>query len=69
MFPLSLDELVGEDNPVRIVDLFISHFDFVKLGIAHAIPAGEGRPSFAPADLMKRYLYGYLNRIRSCLGF
>ena len=65
MFPLSMDEMVSEDNLVRIVDLFISHFDFVKLGFAHAIPAGEGRPSFDPADLMKLYLYGYLNRIRS----
>ena len=65
MFPLSMDEMVDQENPVRVVDLFVNRFDFVKLGFAHAIPAGEGRPPFAPADLMKLYLYGYLNRIRS----
>lgn len=65
MMPLSLDEMVAQDNPVRIIDLFVNRFDFVKLGFARAIPAAEGRPAFAPADLMKLYLYGYLNRIRS----
>src|SRR5258705_7937228 len=65
MFPLSLDEMVSEDNAVRIIDLFVNRFDFVKLGFAHSIAAGEGRPPFAPSDLMKLYLYGYLNRIRS----
>lgn len=65
MFPLSLDEMVDQENPVRVIDLFVNRFDFVKLGFTHAIPAGEGRPPFAPADLMKLYLYGYLNRIRS----
>lgn len=65
MFPLSLDEMVDRDNPVRVIDLFVNRFDFNKLGFAHAVPAGEGRPPFAPADLMKLYLYGYLNRIRS----
>ena len=65
MFPLSMDEMVGEENPVRIVDLFVNHFDFIKLGFIHAIASTEGRPPFAPSDLMKLYLYGYLNRIRS----
>ena len=57
MFPLSIDEMVGEENPVRIVDLFVNHFDFIKLGFIHAIASGEGRPPFAPSDLMKLYLY------------
>ena len=65
MFPLSLDEMVSEDNAVRIIDLFVNRFDFIKLGFAHAITADEGRPPFAPSDLMKLYLYGYMNRIRS----
>lgn len=58
MFPLSMDEMVDQENPVRIIDLFVNRFDFIKLGFAHAIPAGDGRPPFAPADLMKLYLYG-----------
>jgi transposase len=65
MFPLSLDEMVDQDNPVRIIDLFVNRFDFVKLGFNHSITAEEGRPPYLPADLMKLYLYGYLNRIRS----
>lgn len=65
MFPLSLDEMVNEDNPVRIIDLFVDRFNFVKLGFNHSISAGEGRPPYLPDDLMKLYLYGYMNRIRS----
>lgn len=65
MFPLSLDEMVDQDNPVRVIDLFVDRFDFVKLGFNHSITSEEGRPPYSPADLMKLYLYGYLNRIRS----
>jgi transposase len=65
MFPLSIDEMVGEENPVRVLDLFVNHFDLKKLGFSHSVTAEEGRPPYAPADLLKLYLYGYLNRIRS----
>ena len=65
MFPLSLDEMVGQENPVRVIDLFVNRFDFEKLGFSKAIAAEAGRPPYDPADLMKLYLYGYLNRIRS----
>jgi len=65
MFPLSMDEMVAQENPVRVIDLFVIRFDFVKLGFNHSLAAGEGRPPYLPADLMKLYLYGYLNRIRS----
>ena len=44
MFPLSLDEMVDQDNPVRVIDLFVDRFDFVKLGFNHSITAEEGRP-------------------------
>lgn len=64
MFPLSIDEMVDQDNPVRIIDLFVNRFDFIKLGFNHSIVAEEGRPPYMPSDLMKLYLYGYLNRIR-----
>ena len=65
MFPFSMDEMVDQNNPVRVIDLFVSRFDFVKLGFNRSVAAGEGRPPYSPADLMKLYLYGYLNRIRS----
>lgn len=65
IFPLSLEEMVHQDNPVRVIDLFVNRFDFKKLGFINAIVSEEGRPAYAPADLMKLYLYGYLNRIRS----
>ena len=65
MFPISIDEMVGQDNPVRIIDLFVDLFDLEKLGFKHSITAEEGRPPYHPADLMKLYVYGYLNRIRS----
>jgi transposase/ribosome-associated toxin RatA of RatAB toxin-antitoxin module len=65
MFPFAMEEMVDQDNPVRVIDLFASRFDFVKLGFNHSVAAQEGRPPYLPADLMKLYLYGYLNRIRS----
>lgn len=65
MFPLTMEEMVPQENPVRVVDLFVSRFDFRKLGFKNAVVSEEGRPAYQPSDLMKLYLYGYLNRIRS----
>lgn len=65
MFPFSMDDMVDQDNPVRIIDLFVNRFDLTTLGFSRAITAEEGRPPYHPSDLMKLYLYGYLNRIRS----
>lgn len=65
MFPLSMDEMVAQENPVRVIDLFVNRFDFIKLGFSNAVVSEEGRPAYLPADLMKLYLYGYLDRIRS----
>lgn len=64
LFPKCLDELVGEDNEVRIIDLFVESIkleDF-KFIIKHA---AEGRPPYNPKDLLKLYIYGYLNSMRS----
>jgi transposase len=65
LLPDCLDDYVGEDNPVRIVDVFIDELDLAVLGFAGVIPEATGRPSYHPVTLLKIYLYGYLNRVQS----
>jgi transposase len=65
LLPPCLDDYVDEDNAVRVVDAFINELDMVALGFEGATPATTGRPSYHPADMLKIYLYGYLNRIQS----
>lgn len=65
MLPECIEDLVGEDNPVRIIDLFVDNLDMEALGYAKARPAETGRPAYDPRDLLKLYIYGYFNRIRS----
>lgn len=65
LFPVSLDELIPEDHLVRVIDLWVDRADVARLGFAKAQPKGTGRPPYDPADLLKLYLYGYLNQIRS----
>jgi transposase len=65
LLPDCLDDYVGEDNPVRIVDAFIDELDLAVLGFAGVIPEATGRPSYHPVTLLKIYLYGYLNRAQS----
>jgi transposase len=65
LFPLSLDDLVPADHPCRVIDAFVSYLDLAALGFGKAHPAVTGRPPYSPADLLKLYLYGYLNRVRS----
>jgi transposase len=65
LLPDCLDDYVGEDNPVRIVDAFIDELDLAVLGFAGVVPEATGRPSYHPATLLKIYLYGYLNRVQS----
>ncbi|HRH67830.1 MAG TPA: IS1182 family transposase [Bacteroidia bacterium] len=65
LFPVSLEEMIPKEHPVRIIDLFIQALDLHKLGFANTLPAVEGRPAYDPKDLLKLYLYGYLNRIRT----
>jgi transposase len=60
-----LDDYVGENNPVRVVDAFIDELDLAVLGFAGVVPEATGRPSYHPATLLKIYLYGYLNRVQS----
>src|SRR3712207_4040472 len=65
LFPDRLDDFVGADNPVRVVDAFVDALDLRELGFTRAAPALTGRPGYHPAVLLKLYVYGYLNRIAS----
>jgi transposase len=65
LFPEYLEDYVSENNPVRVVDVFVEHLDLGKLGFNRAEPAITGRPSYHPSILLKLYIYGYLNRIQS----
>ncbi len=64
LLPSCLDDYVSEDNPVRVIDVFVDELDLGGLGFAVA-PAATGRPSYHPATLLKLYVYGYLNRVPS----
>ena len=65
LLPESLDDYVTDSNPVRVVDVFVAELDLGKLGFEGVVPAETGRPAYHPADLLKIYIYGYLNRIQS----
>lgn len=65
LLPESLDGYIGEDNPVRFIDLFVDKLDLKECGFESPRGDTRGRPGYAPADLLKLYLYGYSNRTRS----
>ena len=65
LLPESLDDYVGPENPVRFIDSFVDGLDLTVAGFGRVQPKETGRPGYAPADLLKLYIYGYLNRIRS----
>lgn len=65
LFPPSLDELVPDDHLVRVVAAFVDGLDLGEAGFDRSVPPVMGRPAYDPADMLKLYLYGYLNRIRS----
>ncbi len=65
LFPESVEDYITEDNPVRFIDAFVSSLDLAALGFNRAQPAETGRPAYDPGDLLRLYLYGYLNRVRS----
>jgi transposase len=65
LLPESLDDYVTEDNPVRVVEVFIDELDLGALGFEGVCPAATGRPSYHPSTMLKIYLYGYLNRVQS----
>src|ERR1700726_2531682 len=65
LLPEAVDDYVGPDNPVRFIDAFVDGLDLAAASFIHVKPKVTGRPRYAPADLLKLYTYGYLNRVRS----
>src|SRR5678815_1636326 len=65
LFPECLDDYIAEDNPVRIIDVFVNELDLGKLGFEGSEPKATGRPAYHPSTLLKIYIYGYLNRVQS----
>src|SRR6201999_2094289 len=65
LLPEAVDDYVGTDNPVRFIDAFVDGLDLAAAGFGRVEPKGTGRPAYAPGDLLKLYIYGYLNRVRS----
>jgi transposase len=67
LLPPRIEDYVGADNPVRAIESFVCALDLAKLGFRHAERSAEamGQPPYDPADLLKLYLYGYINQVRS----
>ena len=64
LLPESLDDYIGESNPVRAIEAFVAHLDLSDLGF-EVVPEVTGRPGYHPSVLLRLYIYGYLNRISS----
>ena len=65
LFPECLENWICEDNPVRVIDLFVEELDLAELSFGGVDPEATGRPSYHPSVLLKLYIYGYLNRVQS----
>jgi transposase len=65
LFPEILDDYIADNNPVRFIDVYVDSLDLEALGFKYALFKETGRPSYNPADMLKLYIYGYLNKIRS----
>ena len=65
LLPEAIDDYVGMDNPVRFIETFVEGVDLKAAGFERVEAKGMGRPGYAPGDLLKLYIYGYLNRVRS----
>ena len=65
LFPVTLDELIPADHLCRVIEAFVGRLDMEGLGFVRAEPAETGRPGYDPRDLLKLYLYGYLQQVRS----
>ena len=63
--PCRLEDYVTEENPVRVIDVFVEQLDLDGLGFAGMQPEATGRPAYHPSTMLKIYLYGYLNRVQS----
>ena len=65
LLPDSIDDYVDDNNVVRVIDAYINSLDLAALGFSRSQPNDTGRPPYSPQDLMKLYVYGYMNRLRS----
>ncbi len=65
LLPACVDDYVGPDNVVRFIDAFVDSLDLAVAGFGRTLPEATGRPGYNPSDLLKLYIYGYLNRVRS----
>lgn len=63
--PISFDEMIDENNPVRVIEAFVEMLDMGKLECSYATPSKTGRPPYNPKDMLKLYIYGYFNGIRT----
>src|SRR4029077_17610353 len=68
LLPEVLDDYITPENPVRFIDAFVAQLDVSKVGFTNAQLNETGRPPYDPGDLLRLYLYGYLNRVRSSRG-
>lgn len=65
LLPEAVDDYVGPDNPVRFIEAFVDGLDLAAAGFVRVAAKETGRPGFNPADMLKLYIYGYINRVRS----
>jgi len=65
LFPELLDDYIGQDNQVRVIDAFVDGLDLGSMSFKRVEPSDTGRPGYRPGTLLKLYIYGYLNRIQS----
>jgi len=68
LLPDTIEDYVGEENSVRVIDAFVEMLDLAALGFDGIIPEETGRPSYHPATMLKIYVYGYLNQVQSSRG-
>jgi transposase len=65
LLPEYLEDYVSDENPVRIIDVFVDELDLGALGFSGVVPETTGRPAYHPGVMLKIYVYGYLNQIAS----
>jgi len=65
LLPQCIDDYIAEENSVRVIDAFVASLDLNELGFSKSVPAKTGRPPYSPSDLLKLFLYGYINAIKS----
>lgn len=65
LFPERLEDWIGEDHPVRVIDAFVDALDLAEADFHRTTPAQTGRPGYHPSALLKLFIYGYMNRVAS----